>query len=1434
MPPVAQAANIERVLGVRRLADGSVDYCVKLKERPYREAMWRSGVWMTRFAPTKLRGYRGRAARDGMDDGTVATVAHDAAAAAAAQGLATDEGEPVEPEPAPAPGDAAAPIYVGADVYYPAAYCQIDRVVASRESAFGGAPKDFLVKWRGLGYASSTWESGATLTSAADAAAVARYEAIMAPHRRAPAEAKLPAEGTLVLPPTFKPGCTLRDYQCVSFDWMVRNMRRKRNVILGDEMGLGASLCRSYCASARVSDALPRCAGKTAQSVAVLEHARMEGKGPFLVIAPLTTLMHWQREVHKWTDMNAVVYDGSAADRAECQRWEFHFGTGPRGSGRRGAGVVANPYKFDVLLTTYDTMRNEGALLGSINWSVCVADEAHRLKAVDSFTSIALRQEYRFGWLLMLTGTPVQNDLKELFGLLHILDSAAFPTWAAFQEHFCPTGQLEASRAPLLAAALRPYLLRRMKEDVEDIPEKEEVVVWVEMTADQRAYYKALHEAKIHVLLAGMSRKNMPNSRNLLMELRHCCNHPFLLNGIEADFTRKRRDAAAAATPPLPVPTSAELLIAASGKMVLLNKLLPKLKADGHKVLIFSQFKLVLDLLQDMCYAAGWHAERLDGETSSAERQAGIDRFNTPGQGFLYLLSTRAGGMGITLTAADVAIIYDSDWNPQADLQAMARCHRIGQTKSVRVYRLVMRGTYEEQLLKAAARKFGLEEALLGAGASGEGGDPTADAARLDELLKHGVMAFKDEAAAAETARFCAEDIEDILTKRAERRQVGSRKGNTFSTATFVADEPAPEAAEGGAGEADGAADGGLQGAEFWAAALPDAALRAALMPKLDHRFAVEGPRQRKKVNYNLKMIEGQEEQALGLDSEFSDGYDSDSQGRVGGWTHAQVQSLEQWVVSYGVGRLGAAVKMFRAVSPEITEEDALTVANTLVDMVKVAVAHHELKYPTPEGGLSGRAAAQKAKQIAEEEEAAAQAAGVAEKVDEELHTKLDAVEKPTFAARALSARRVTARMGTNAPRYGRNLLEREFLRSYLEEKGSKDEHAAAGDYVQCSAFPVKACVRSQPPTTWWEEQHDRDLLRGSMRHGFLPSNVDLCRAQLRAMRLDKCLSFKAKLHELAAQKKAADLAAGVGVDAPAPAEEGVAAAPAADAPPKEEAPPAAPAPQEAAEAPPAPPAETPEAATEPAAEEAAEDDSGDAQGPLALPGSMRCGHCRSCTNPRLKQACFTRRAAEGGPLPSGSGLIGKPAVPEVGIEFWPAPAVIKRRLAKLLELLMKPEPEPKEKKKRIRPPQKRVRKGAASPAVSGQKGGRGGADDDDDDFVDEEQPKKRGKASASSDENIKAVLPPFGAPAVSAPADAPMRPLAPFGGAGTSADGARKGKKEKSKVEQKVEKETKGAAGGGNKKQRPLNFKPVAAPEAAPDAAADPAPAPDAEMAEA
>jgi hypothetical protein len=274
-----QAAAIERVLGVQRLPGGGIEYCVKLKGRSYREAMWRSGMWMDAFAATKLRGFRGRAARDGLDDGSAAVGAAIEAAAAAAAAAAAEAGGEPSTSAAPAAALPAPSAYIGADVFFPAAFCAIDRIIGTRPSEEDGvdAP-EYLVKWRGLGYASSTWEASSALSSPADAAAVARFGAISAPSRAAAHEVKLPAGDGLVPPPPFAAGCALRDYQCVSFDWMVRNQRRRRNVILGDEMGLG----------------------KTAQSVAVLEHARREGKGPFLVIAPLTTLTHWQREIQKW------------------------------------------------------------------------------------------------------------------------------------------------------------------------------------------------------------------------------------------------------------------------------------------------------------------------------------------------------------------------------------------------------------------------------------------------------------------------------------------------------------------------------------------------------------------------------------------------------------------------------------------------------------------------------------------------------------------------------------------------------------------------------------------------------------------------------------------------------------------------------------------------------------------------------------------------------------------------------------------------------------------------------------------------------------------------------------------------------------------------------------------------------------------------------
>ena len=614
--------------------------------------------------------------------------------------------------------------------------------------------------------------------------------------------------------------------------------------------------------------------GKTAQAIAVMEHLRCQSGwgGPFLVVAPLSTLTPWQREITKWTGMNAVVYSGTKADKAMCVQYEFWSNGGGTGRGRRNKRVKPT---FDVLLISYETLRDDARLLGGVKWGAVVADEAHRLKGAFSRTSVALKGSFTYKWLLMLIGTPVQNNVTELWGLLYMLDEAAFPSIEDFESRFClPGGQPDATRISQLAAALRPYLLRRMKEDVEELPEKEEVVVWVEMTADQRGYYKALHERNIGVLLAANSKKNLPSSRNLLMELRHCCNHPFVLKGIQEDFTRRKIDAASASGQPPPSET--ELRIAASGKFLLLSKLLPKLKADGHKVLIFTQFLSILDLLQDMCDAEGWSSERLDGSTPAAARQAGIDRFNgSSGNGFLYLLSTRAGGMGITLTAADVAIIFDSDWNPQIDLQAMARCHRIGQTKAVRVYRLVTWGTAEECLLKSANRKQGLEEALLGTSSGGDGDEcEPKDTATIQRLLNNGAVAMS-EAAEAEGARFCAEGIEEILARRVERRQIGSRKGNLFSTARFADDEGGPSGQAAPQMPAAAVAQGASQPlpAADWAAMMPEAAAAAAAAAAAGPAYL--GRRVRTQVDYrgkdapdedgDVEMVSG------GEDKEFSD-----------------------------------------------------------------------------------------------------------------------------------------------------------------------------------------------------------------------------------------------------------------------------------------------------------------------------------------------------------------------------------------------------------------------------------------------------------------------------------------------------------------------------------------------------------------------------------
>ena len=344
------------------------------------------------------------------------------------------------------------------------------------------------------------------------------------------------------------------------------------------------------------------------------------------------------------------------------------------------------------------------------------------------------------------------------------------------------------------------------------VPPKEEIIIEVELTVPQKQYYRAIYEQNTSFLYRGEA-KDGPRLSNLAIELRKCCNHPFLVKGAEFELYKRNENDA----------SYLDLLVKTSGKMVLLDKLLPKLKNDGHRVLIFSQFRIMLDIIEDYLILKRLSYERVDGAVTGKDRQGAIDRYTAETSStFVMLLSTRAGGVGINLTSADTVIIYDSDWNPQNDLQAQARAHRIGQTKNVKVYRLLAKKSYEMQMFHAASLKLGLDYAIMRGSNDSENkvkvekrgrrkvseDEQTASINRtsssmskteLENLLKHGAYdIFREERngiSEIESRNFCDADIEQILNHSAVVVHDGTESSlmrtasNSFSTASFVSSE---------------------------------------------------------------------------------------------------------------------------------------------------------------------------------------------------------------------------------------------------------------------------------------------------------------------------------------------------------------------------------------------------------------------------------------------------------------------------------------------------------------------------------------------------------------------------------------------------------------------------------------------------------------------
>ncbi|XP_015276218.1 PREDICTED: chromodomain-helicase-DNA-binding protein 4 [Gekko japonicus] len=509
-------------------------------------------------------------------------------------------------------------------------------------------------------------------------------------------------------------GGTLHPYQLEGLNWLRFSWAQGTDTILADEMGLG----------------------KTVQTAVFLYSLYKEGhsKGPFLVSAPLSTIINWEREFEMWApDMYVVTYVGDKDSRAIIRENEFSFEDNAIRGGKKASRMKKEAsVKFHVLLTSYELVTIDMAILGSIDWACLIVDEAHRLKNNQS-KFFRVLNGYSLQHKLLLTGTPLQNNLEELFHLLNFLTPERFHNLEGFLEEFADIAKEDQIKK--LHDMLGPHMLRRLKADVfKNMPSKTELIVRVELSPMQKKYYKYILTRNFEALNA-RGGGNQVSLLNVVMDLKKCCNHPYLF------------PVAAMEAPKMPNGMyDGSALIRASGKLFLLQKMLKNLKEGGHRVLIFSQMTKMLDLLEDFLEHEGYKYERIDGGITGNMRQEAIDRFNAPGAPqFCFLLSTRAGGLGINLATADTVIIYDSDWNPHNDIQAFSRAHRIGQNRKVMIYRFVTRASVEERITQVAKKKMMLTHLVVRPGLGSKTGSMSKQ--ELDDILKFGTEElFKDEA----------------------------------------------------------------------------------------------------------------------------------------------------------------------------------------------------------------------------------------------------------------------------------------------------------------------------------------------------------------------------------------------------------------------------------------------------------------------------------------------------------------------------------------------------------------------------------------------------------------------------------------------------------------------------------------------------------------
>lgn len=475
-------------------------------------------------------------------------------------------------------------------------------------------------------------------------------------------------------------GGTLKDYQVKGLQWMISLYNNNLNGILADEMGLG----------------------KTIQTISLITYLidKKNEPGPFLVVVPLSTLTNWVSEFEKWApSVVKIVYKGPPNQRRQHQQ-QIRWGN------------------FQVLLTTYEFIIKDRPILSKIKWVHMIVDEGHRMKNANSKLSSTITQYYTTRYRLILTGTPLQNNLPELWALLNFVLPTIFKSVKSFDEWFntpfANTGggdKMELTEEEQLLVikrlhkVLRPFLLRRLKKDVEsDLPDKQERVIKCGFSALQAKLYKQLVTHNRMMISDGKGGKTgMRGLSNMLMQLRKLCNHPFVFEEVEDQVN--------------PLRQTNDLLWRTAGKFELLDRVMPKFQATGHRVLMFFQMTQIMNIMEDFLRLRGMKYLRLDGSTKADDRSELLKLFNAPNsEYFCFLLSTRAGGLGLNLQTADTVIIYDSDWNPHQDLQAQDRAHRIGQKNEVRILRLITSNSVEEKILERANYKLDMDGKVIQAG----------------------------------------------------------------------------------------------------------------------------------------------------------------------------------------------------------------------------------------------------------------------------------------------------------------------------------------------------------------------------------------------------------------------------------------------------------------------------------------------------------------------------------------------------------------------------------------------------------------------------------------------------------------------------------------------------------------------------------------------